>query len=161
MLHSIRYTLGMSGSNNKGIVFIALFVLVVGGLFMLNNTGEAPSPAPTPTPVPSPRTQSVSPEPSVTQDPAQITPGDVSGESAITLEEIALHATQSDCWMAINGNVYDVTDFISSHPGGQAIVFGCGKDATSFFENRANNKGPHSEMARSLLPQFLIGELAE
>lgn len=151
----------MSGANSKGILIIALFVLVVGGLFMLNNTNEEATQTPTPTPVPSPRTQSVSPEPSVTPDSGLITPGDVSGESAITLEEIAKHATQDDCWMAINGNVYDVTDFISSHPGGQAIVFGCGKDATELFENRANNKGPHSEMARSLLPQFLIGELAE
>ena len=34
----------------------------------------------------------------------------------ITLSEVANHSTQSDCWIAIEGGVYDVTDFISHIP---------------------------------------------
>ena len=71
--------------------------------------------------------------------------------SGYTLAQIAQHNTQNSCWMAIDGNVYDVTSFISGHPGGQAILRGCGTDASVIYANI------HDERARSLLPQFKIG----
>lgn len=79
--------------------------------------------------------------------------------NTITKEELSKHSTKEDCWLAINGKVYDVTTFISSHPGGEAILEGCGKDATTLFLNRPGGKGPHSPYAQSLLPQYEIGEL--
>jgi hypothetical protein len=33
----------------------------------------------------------------------------------------------------INDRVYDITDFISQHPGGAIILSVAGKDATDFF----------------------------
>ncbi|NCN06639.1 MAG: cytochrome b5 domain-containing protein [Candidatus Pacebacteria bacterium] len=93
---------------------------------------------------------------------------EVAGDSAMmdktfTLEEVAMHATPEDCYLAIEGKVYDVTEFIASekHPGGEAIFFGCGKDATEMFNNRQSDSKPHSEQARSFLPNFYIGELAQ
>jgi cytochrome b involved in lipid metabolism len=50
-----------------------------------------------------------------------------------TVKDLAAHATEQDCWIAISGTVYDVTAFIPSHPGGKAIVQGCGTDATALF----------------------------
>ena len=35
-----------------------------------------------------------------------------------TLEEINKHTDEEDCWIVIHGNVYNVTDFLDSHPGG-------------------------------------------
>lgn len=36
---------------------------------------------------------------------------------AYTLEELKEHTTESDCWLAIHGKVYNVTDFLDEHPG--------------------------------------------
>tara|TARA_B100000686_G_scaffold352569_1_gene454998 strand:- start:2406 stop:2927 length:522 start_codon:yes stop_codon:yes gene_type:complete len=56
-------------------------------------------------------------------------------ENKYTKEEVALHNTKEDCWIIINNGVYDVTDFISIHPGGASILASQGgKDATEFFE---------------------------
>ena len=79
------------------------------------------------------------------------------------LADIAKHATADDCWFAIEGKVYNVTDFIASgnHGGGDAIIAGCGLDATEMFNSRPSDGTPHSETARSFLPNFEIGTLVE
>ena len=51
-----------------------------------------------------------------------------------TLEEIAKHNTNDDCWVAVNGLALNVTDFLENHPGGpKAILLYAGKDATEEF----------------------------
>ena len=82
--------------------------------------------------------------------------------SGLTLAEVTQHSTADNCWFAIEGKVYDVTKFIegAKHPGGAAILQGCGKDATELFNTRPmGSKTPHSDKARSFLPQFYIGDL--
>jgi cytochrome b involved in lipid metabolism len=75
-------------------------------------------------------------------------------------EEVAQHATRTDCWMIIEQKVYDVTEFINSHPGGSAILEGCGIDATSLFFSRPMGSGtPHSSSAQALLGDYYLGEL--
>lgn len=82
--------------------------------------------------------------------------------NSYTLQEVAQHASETDCWMAIEGKVYDVTKFVSQHPGGKAIVNGCGKDATELFNERpSNNMGPHPDQARQALANFEIGTLVQ
>lgn len=77
-----------------------------------------------------------------------------------TLADVAKHSSATDCWMVIEGNVYDVSKFVPIHPGGtQQIVAGCGKDATDLFNNR-NGRGPHGERATLMLSDYLIGKLA-
>ena len=63
--------------------------------------------------------------------------------------------------MAIEGKVYDVTQYIADnkHPGGKYILEGCGKDATQQYNDRPENEGPHSATARALLKEFYIGDL--
>lgn len=76
------------------------------------------------------------------------------------LSEVALHNSKDNCWLAIEGKVYDVTKFIPTHPGGDAILAGCGKDATELFNTRPMGSGtPHSERARNGLENYYIGEL--
>ena len=46
------------------------------------------------------------------------------------------------------------------HPGKEAILEGCGKDATILFNTRPMGSGtPHSNTARSYLNDFQIGDL--
>lgn len=76
----------------------------------------------------------------------------------ISSEELKKHNSASDCWLAIEGKVYDVTSFITSHPGGIAITLGCGKDATTLFRLRPNGTS-HSQQAEQMLPKFYVGDL--
>lgn len=92
--------------------------------------------------------------PSQNQQPAE--------SDTFSLEEVAQHATAEDCWMAIEGKVYDVTLYIAEqvHPGGKAMNKGCGKDATEMWNNIGKEtKRPHSAEAMSLLQNFYLGEL--
>jgi len=93
------------------------------------------------------------------------TTGDIQGgeETAelYTLEDIAAHDNEDSCWIAVDGKVYDVTEFIGPHPGGTALLEGCGMDSTDLYETRPMGSGtPHSSKARQLLDDFYIGDLS-
>jgi cytochrome b involved in lipid metabolism len=72
------------------------------------------------------------------------------------MAEISKHATAADCWMSIEGKVYNVTSFVNSHPGGEKILKGCGTDATMLFNKiRSHAKGS----VQALKSKFEIGTL--
>lgn len=49
----------------------------------------------------------------------------------ISKDEVAKHRTAQDCWVIIDGQVYDVTVFLRTHPGGSgAILPFAGRDIT-------------------------------
>lgn len=39
-----------------------------------------------------------------------------------TMAEVSQHSTSTDCWLILSNGVYDVTPYISRHPGGDAIL---------------------------------------
>ncbi|CAK9033593.1 Cytochrome b5 (CYTB5) [Durusdinium trenchii] len=52
----------------------------------------------------------------------------------IPLSEVNRHCIPEDCWVALNGKVYDLSEFMDRHPGGPTtIVAWAGKDASKFF----------------------------
>ncbi|KAK1695426.1 hypothetical protein QYE76_012123 [Lolium multiflorum] len=68
-------------------------------------------------------------------------------------EEVAKHSVAKDCWLVIDGKVYDVTPFMDEHPGGDEVLLAVtGKDATSDFEDIG-----HSESAREMMEKYHIG----
>ena len=83
---------------------------------------------------------------------------------AYTLSEVAQHASKDDCWAIISGDVYDLTEFINRHPGGDEILRACGTDATTLFNSRQTQDGqwvgsgtPHSQAAMEQLAKLKIG----
>jgi hypothetical protein len=101
-------------------------------------------------------------QPPGTNGDGQDTNGDGQVLDKITMAEVADHASAQDCWMILDEKVYDFTSYIAgaNHPGGAAILEGCGGDGTDLFETRPMGSGtPHSGGARSLHDPFLIGEL--
>ena len=54
--------------------------------------------------------------------------------TTIAVADLAAHGTKADCWVGIEGNVYDLTAYVDKHPGGSdKIVELCGSDGTSAF----------------------------
>lgn len=129
------------------------FLTMIGSAFIL----AACSPAAAPAPTSSPLMESTSPTP-VTQTESSSPSAKMKG---YTLADISTHKTKEDCWMAIEGKVYDVTPVTSSgkHPGGEVIMTGCGTDASKLFNSRPGKGTPHSAMARTNLENFEIGVL--
>ena len=71
-----------------------------------------------------------------------------------TQAQVEANNSSAKCWSIINDNVYDLTKWIKSHPGGQsAITFICGKDGTDAF--LAQHRGQSSPFSR--LASFYIG----
>lgn len=81
--------------------------------------------------------------------------------SVFSLDDVANHATAEDCWMAIGGKVYDVTDYFGRHPGGdETLLLGCGLEATELFKTKPLGSGEdHLPATYDLLADYLIGEL--
>lgn len=73
----------------------------------------------------------------------------------IHLDEVAWHDASDNCWLVIYDYVYDCTEFLKNHPGGQDVLLEyAGRDATLAF----NGTG-HSAVARTILDRYKIGEL--
>jgi flavocytochrome c len=54
--------------------------------------------------------------------------------AALTAEEVAKHTSEDDCWVIVNGQVLDVTNFLDDHPGGKmALMTFAGRDASEEF----------------------------
>lgn len=52
-----------------------------------------------------------------------------------TLADVSTHITEDDCWVAIEGKVYDYSLFISQHKD-NTIINLCGIDGTDAFRNK-------------------------
>ena len=86
------------------------------------------------------------------------TPGTSPSGKTYTLTDLSSHSTKEDCWLAVDGNVYDVTTFIPSHPGGEQILAGCGQDASAMFHAEREHS---SGKPQAIMPTYLIGSLAK
>lgn len=51
----------------------------------------------------------------------------------ITNKELSTHVTEDDCWIVIDGEVWNVTEFMRDHPGGLQLLDWAGHDATALF----------------------------
>ncbi|WP_157980521.1 MULTISPECIES: cytochrome b5 domain-containing protein [Kocuria] len=88
-------------------------------------------------------------------DAASATSTTASGET-YSLATVQEHSTESDCWAAVDNNVYDLTDWVAQHPGGQrAITQLCGTDATDAFAGQHGN----NDEAKAALSEHQIGTL--
>ena len=78
-------------------------------------------------------------------------------EVLFTADELAQHSTLEALWLAVDREVYDLTSFAESHPGGVGILRKyAGKDASVPFR-----KALHSARAMNQMQQYRIGRLSD
>ena len=115
---------------------------------------------PTPTPTKS-ATPSQAPSVSATPSPSKSATPSASASSGLTkltLEEVMKHASSTSCWSIVYGNVFDLTKWITKHPGGaEKIRAICGKDGTTSFERQHTGDGS----AANQLSSYFIGKLGD
>jgi L-lactate dehydrogenase (cytochrome) len=71
----------------------------------------------------------------------------------VSQEEVAKHSKDGDCWLVIDGVVYDVSNYLVSHPGGlEAILKHGGRDATAPF-----NGEQHPMSVHTVVKEYRIG----
>ena len=94
--------------------------------------------------------------PTVPTSPTPVTQTGTVTKGTYTMTDVQAHNTPSDCWSAIGGDVYDLTSWVSRHPGGEKKIIGlCGKDGTAAYS------GKHGSSARpkAMLVLLKIGTL--
>ena len=76
------------------------------------------------------------------------------GAINLSNSEIKAHNSKSDCWSIVNANVYNLTSYVQSHPGGASVIANiCGKDGSKAFVNQHNTQGKPN----NVLSSFLLG----
>ncbi len=80
------------------------------------------------------------------------------GVQTYTMAQVQAAGTPQKCWAVIRGSVYDLTGWISRHPGGpERIEQLCGTDGTEAFEFQHGGQGkPEAQLAT-----FKIGTLVQ
>mmetsp|Transcript_28328 Transcript_28328/g.28620 ORF Transcript_28328/g.28620 Transcript_28328/m.28620 type:complete len:128 (-) Transcript_28328:221-604(-) len=75
-------------------------------------------------------------------------------EAPIPRREVLTHNSCNDAWIIVDGKVYDITDYVDQHPGGDSILNHVGGDASAGFH------GPqHPVTALDVLANHYIGVL--
>ena len=78
--------------------------------------------------------ESDEPQPTQTAEP---TPTPEESDNGYTLAQVSERNSAAECWVAIDGGVYDLTQWIRSHPGGSGAILNlCGKDGTASFTSQ-------------------------
>ncbi|EEC05750.1 sulfite-dehydrogenase, putative, partial [Ixodes scapularis] len=81
----------------------------------------------------------------------------VPGLPEYSADDVARHATKEDrIWVSYKSGVYDVTDFVDVHPGGDNILLGAGGGIDPFWNLYAVHKTPE---ILGMLEGFRIGNL--
>jgi L-lactate dehydrogenase (cytochrome) len=81
-------------------------------------------------------------------------------KNTITLTELAKHSTAKDCYVAYNGEVFDLSWFVPLHKGGMQIVAACGTPTDEF--SKVHPGGQFSKITiQAVLRMSVIGTLSK
>lgn len=75
-----------------------------------------------------------------------------------TRAEVAKHNVAKDCWVTLHGKVYNITEFLEDHPGGEDVLLEyAGKDVGAIMSDPLSHE--HSKSAYLMMDEFLVGHL--
>lgn len=123
--------------NTKSIiVFLVMAFLLVAGMAVIVNYNSSDN------------SYDKEANPNTITNPETTAPVSTNTTNSYTLAEVSTHTSASSCWSIVGSNVYDLTSWISKHPGGKKAIIGlCGKDGTAAFTGQhGGQKRPESEL---------------
>ncbi len=79
-------------------------------------------------------------------------------KAGFTAADVSSHNSVSSCYVIVGEGVYDLTDWISKHPGGaDNIIKLCGTDGTELFTKQHGS----FQKAKDTLASYMIGDLVK
>ncbi|KAF3491130.1 nitrate reductase [Arthroderma uncinatum] len=82
-----------------------------------------------------------------------------SPEKQFTRQEIEKHHTEDDCWIVVNGNVYDATHVLSWHPGGKGAIMA--HAGIVHWDTTEEFSSIHDNYAQDKLKECIIGKVTQ
>ncbi len=82
-------------------------------------------------------------------------------EKSISLDELRMHNSEADCWMAIDGDVYNMSPYMKLHAKKcKEMNFAdhCGTDASAVWGEKEKSKSPHKKKSHRGLAQSKVGK---
>ena len=77
----------------------------------------------------------------------------------ITSAELKLHKTRSDCWTVLDGKVYNITQYLAYHPGGEKILMSAaGKDCTTTFSKYHRWVNGHAMLSNCIVGTYALAD---
>ena len=125
------------------LIALGITILLMGGVFVFMRK-------------PTPNSSSTIPLKTANESSikTQTTPG-----VYVDISTVQTHDTADNCWIIIDKNIYEMTSYMSSHPGGaKTIIPWCGKESTNAFNTIKNGKG-HSTAAEMDLDLYYLGNV--
>ena len=83
------------------------------------------------------------------------------GFNQYTKSEVQQHNKIDDLWTIFRNEVYDITDFVSSHPGGNIILNAGGKDVEDVWNSMGYSWHANNQLVLNVLSNRKIGTLVE
>lgn len=75
-----------------------------------------------------------------------------------TTEDVESHKTSTSCWVSRGNKVYDVSNFLPDHPGGDDLILKyAGQDIDKAMKDLEEHD--HSDSAYDMMEEYLIGRL--
>lgn len=80
-------------------------------------------------------------------------------QTTYTISQVSEKNNKSACWTIIEDKVYDITNYIPNHPGGEKEILQiCGKDGSQLFAKPQEHKEGE---ASKFLAKLYLGNLAQ
>ena len=134
-------------AKRKASIILAVGVKEIPGEVL---RGPKPTPSVTPAPATTPSAvASSTPAPATTPTATKV---------GYTMTQVRANNTAANCWAVIDDSVYDLTNWIKSHPGGSGAIVGlCGTDGSAAFSVKHGNQSRPAAQLNS----YRLGPLAK
>ena len=76
-------------------------------------------------------------------------------------KQVKQHNTKEDCWIIIGNEVYDITEFMKTHPGKNAPMVVAGQDATLMFKKIHPVRVHKSINSPTFCDLYMVGYIEE